>query len=326
MARIFRIVGSTIFALLALFGTAWAGTALWLHLTGALRLAALAALVMALVVAVVARRRARPLGWAALAIAALAVAGWYQTIVPRHDRDWAPDVARGVRADVSGDHLTLHDVRDFDWITRDTAQERWITTRYDLEQLQTVDMLTSVWDNPDIAHLLVSFGFSDGQHVVFSVEIRREADEVFSEVGGFFHQFELVLIAATERDIVKLRTNHRKEQVSLYPIDLTPQQRRDFFMAYVTLAQRLEARPEFYNTLTANCTTVVYALAKTVNPDLPMDRRIVLSGRLPAFIDELGLLAGDSPLEDRQRDALITPRAQNAEEGDKFSDVIRNID
>ncbi len=324
MSRKQRLAGFILFLIVLLLGAAWTAVALWLHLQGMIRLAALFALGATLIAALVARRRARVLGWVVLAVAALVVAGLYQPIVPRADRDWAFDVQRGVKAEVAGDIVTLRDIRDFEWITKDTAQERWTGGTYDLKKLQTVDMLTSVWDNPGIAHLLVSFGFEGGEHVVFSVEIRREADELFSEIGGFFHQFELVLIGATERDIVKLRTNHRKEEVSLFAIDLTPGQRREFFMAYVTLAQRLEERPEFYNTLTANCTTMVYQLATVVNPDLPFDWRIVMSGHLPELIKDLGLLAGDGPIEDHRRAALITPRAQATEDSADFSQAIRD--
>lgn len=323
MTKFLRIAGRVLFALALIAGTAWSVTALWLNLHGAERLAVLAALPIVLAAILLARGRGRLMGWAALGLAAMIVAGWYGTLRPSAERDWASDVARGVTVDVAGDLVTLGDVRDFEWTTRDTATERWITAQYDLAQLETVDMITSTWGNPDIAHLLVSFGFGDGDHVVFSVEIRREAHEEFNEIGGFFRQFELVLIAATERDIVQLRTNHRREDVSLYPTQMTDQQQRDFFMAYVALAQRLEAQPAFYNTLTANCTTAVYALAKTVNPDLPLDPRIVLSGRLPEFVDELGLLAGDAPIAERRAKAGITARALAADSDRPYSQVIR---
>ena len=323
MAQVYRVFGFAVFALVALGGTAWAATALWVHLNGAWLYAAWCALGVGLIVVGLARMRSRRAGWTLLVLAALAVGGWYQTIAPREDRDWDFDVQRGVKAEVSGDTVKLRDVRDFDWITKDEAQERWISAQYDLTRLQSVDMLTSVWDSPDIAHLLVSFGFDDGEHVVFSVEIRREAGEKFNQIGGFFRQFELVLIAATEKDIVKLRTNYRQEQVSLYPIKLDAEQRRKLFMSYLALAQRLEKRPEFYNTLTANCTTVVYQLAQVLKPDLPIDWRIVMSGYLPDYIDSLGVLGGEGPLESRRRAALITMRAQAAPAGADFSEVIR---
>ena len=52
--------------------------------------------------------------------------------------------------------------------------------------------------------------------MVFSVEIRRQSNETFSEIGGFFKEFELIVIAAEERDIVRLRTNVRREKTYLY--------------------------------------------------------------------------------------------------------------
>ena len=311
------------FGLVTMSGGLWVATAILFHIVGDAQAGALLALLAGLLIAWLAHRRSALRGWAALGVGAVAVALWYQTYQPSADRDWAMDVARGVEADRDGDTITLRNIRDFDWTSVDTATERWTSQIYDLSKLTSVDMITSVWGNPNIAHLLVSFGFTDAPNVVFSVELRREVGEAYSEIGGFFRQFELVLIAATERDILQLRTTHREETVSLYPADLTPEQLRDFFLAYVALAQSLEAEPRFYNTLTANCTTVVYGLAKTVNPELPFDPRVVLSGGLPEFVDELGLLPGDMPIEQRQIEAIITPRAQTAGPEDDFSAVIR---
>lgn len=323
MARIFRFLGLLTFVLIALAGTAWSATALWLHLTGAGRILAIALLLGALLLALFARWRSFRQGWTVLGAAALIVAGWYMTITPQQDRDWALDVSRGVKAQTEGDTVTLSDLRDFAWQSPTEADRRWITRSYDLSQLETVDMMTSVWDNPEIAHLLVSFGFAGGEHVVFSVEIRREANEVFNEIGGFFRQFELVLIGATEQDIVKLRTNYRQEEVRLYPINLDAAQRRELFMAYIRLAERLEARPQFYNTLLANCTTVVYGLAQVLKPDLPIDRRLILSGRLPEYVEALGVLGGNGTVDERRAAALITPKAQATGDDTDFSAAIR---
>ncbi|MBR9838978.1 MAG: DUF4105 domain-containing protein [Rhodobacteraceae bacterium] len=323
MSRPLKFAANAVFAIVVLAGAAWTATALWFHLAGLPLILGWALLAIAAGVAIYARARQPLLGWVVVGLAALLTAGWYATIRPSDDRDWAPDVARGVKAQVAGDLVTLSDVRDFHWQDPDHAEERWITRTVDLNQIETVDMLTSVWDNPEIAHLLVSFGFAGGEHVVFSVEIRREADESFNEIGGFFRQFELVLIAATEGDIVRLRTNHRKEEVRLYPIDLTPDQQRRLFLSYVTLAQELEAAPRFYNTVTSNCTTVVYGLAQVLNPSLPLDSSLILSGRLPEYIDAQGVLAGEGSVGDRRAAALITPKAQAAGEAADFSEAIR---
>lgn len=323
MARALRLFSNVLFALIVLFGAAWAATALWLHLTGAMRLAALGVLALAAAAAFLARKRRRRAGWAVLALAALAVASWYQTITPRADRDWAVDVSRGVTARISGDTVTLDNLRDFDWSSADEATPRWITRRLDLNQLDTVDMITSVWDNPDIAHLLVSFGFRTGEHVVFSVEIRREEGEEFNEIGGFFRQFELVLIAATERDILRLRTDLRREEVRMYPVLLSPEQRRTLFLSYVGLAQQLERQPRFYNTLTANCTTVVYGLALGLKSDLPLSDKLILSGRLPEYLEALHVLGGEGTMAERRAAALLRPGAEARHPGLGYSAAIR---
>ena len=323
MSRALRVARHSFFILAVLAGTAWSATALWLHLEGVTRTGALGALALGAVAAVAARVRRRWLGWAVLALCAALVLAWYQTITPRADRDWAADVSRGVKAELSGDMVTLRDIRDFDWHTPDTATKAWITRTHDLDRLESMEIMTSVWDSPDIAHLLVSFGFEGGRHVVFSVEIRRERGEAFSEIGGFFRQFELVLIAATERDIVRLRTDIRRETVRLFPVDVTPEKRRQMFMAYVDLARDLAREPRFYNTLTANCTTVVFRLARQLDPDLPLHAGLILSGRLPDYLDALGLLAGDGPLAQREAAAVLPADAQAAHPGLTYSEAIR---
>ncbi|MCZ0813689.1 MAG: DUF4105 domain-containing protein [Pseudomonadota bacterium] len=323
MARFGNALLHGLFGLIVLAGAAWSCTAIWLNLDGPARLFALGFVAVATAAAFLARAYRRRAGWGALAIAALCVFGWYQTIEPRADRNWAPDVAHGVTARVTGDEVTLSHLRDFDWHTPDSATQRWISRTYDLDQLNSIEMLTSVWDSPDIAHLLVSFGFETGEHVVFSVEIRREDGETFNEIGGFFRQFELVLIAATERDIVRLRTDVRHEQVRMFTVNLTPEQRRTMLMSYVKLAQALEKEPQFYNTISANCTTVVYGLARSVKADLPIHKSLILSGRLPEYLDALGVLGGEGTLQFRHAGALLPVDAQGAYPDLTYSQAIR---
>lgn len=281
----------------------------------------------AAVLAVAGLRLATPFGGHGLALLSAGLALWYLSLRPRLDRNWAPDVARIVTGDVSGSRVMLHDIRAFDWIDRDHARERWIDAGFDLDRLTGADMITSVWGNPKIAHLLVSFGFSDGQRVVFSVEIRREQGELFSNIGGFFRQFELALIAAIEADIVKLRTNHRREDVRLYPLNLSPGQLRQMFLAYVALGNRIARRPHFYNTVTTNCTTVVWQLARVLKPDLRLHRSLLLSGLLPDWLHAMGLLRPpgrpEATLAEIREAARITAKAQAAADSGGFSDAIR---
>ncbi|WP_417670925.1 DUF4105 domain-containing protein [Roseibium sp.] len=323
MRRILQISFLLVLAFLVLAGTAWAAVAFSFHLVGAAFWLACAVVGVAAVAALAVGGRSWVASWIIFLLAGAAVGGWYQTITPRQDRDWAVDVSRGVTARIAGDQVTLGNIRDFRWKNEKDAEAVWINRTYDLSKLSSVDVITSVWDSPDIAHLLVSFGFEDGEPIVFSVEIRREADEAFNEIGGFFRQFELVLVGATETDIVKLRTNYRKENVSLYPVELSAEDRRSMFMSFVELAQILEEKPLFYNTLTANCTTVVFRLARTLQPDLAIDWRVVMSGHLPSYLNDLGVLGGEGGLQAREISAKISERAQVIPEGANFSQWIR---
>src|SRR6185312_5247322 len=94
-----------------------------------------------------------------------------------------------------------------------------------------------------IAHAMISFGFDDGRHVVFSVEVRKSREQTYSSIGGFFKQFETILVAADERDIIRVRTNVRGEDDYLYPLRLDPSTLRSLFLSYVHAANRLAAQP-----------------------------------------------------------------------------------
>ncbi|MEM9342169.1 MAG: DUF4105 domain-containing protein [Pseudomonadota bacterium] len=319
LSAVGRVLHTLLFLIALAASTAWIATALSVHMSGLSRVAALGALGLSAITASVALWISKTRGWAILLTVLAVSIGWYQTLQPRQDRNWAFDVAHGVQARVDGEFAHLTQVRNFEWTSPDTANVSWEARTYDLEKLTSADLVTSVWDNPDVAHVIVTFGFSDGQRVAFSVETRREAHESYSVVGGFFRQFELVLIAATEEDVLKLRTNHRQEDVRLYPLALNTQQLRDLFLSYVDLANHLQDQPEFYNTLTHNCTTTLYPLAQVVQPDLPLDWRILMSGHLASYVDELGGLAGG------QKQAQITTMAQAATRSN-YSAMIRRAE
>ncbi|MES2433722.1 MAG: DUF4105 domain-containing protein [Pseudomonadota bacterium] len=323
LRRFGRGIGHLGFILLLALGTAWAATALYIQLHGWVQIAALVTLGFSVLAVLTLRFGKRRLGWLGFAIVALAVGGWYQTIHPRQDRDWAPDVAHGVSGTVAGDLLTLNNVRNFDWTSDLDAIPHWESRSYDLSQLETVDMITSTWGDPNIAHLIVSFGFAGGEHVAFSVEIRKEKGESFSSIGGFFRQFELVLIAADEADVVKVRTNFRGEDVHLFPVKLDAAQRRALLLRYVAFGNQLAEAPVFYNTVTANCASTVYHLVQVIKPDMPLDRRLLFSGQLPEYIDELGGLSGDMPMDQRRKLAAISAVAKGGLPGQDFSALIR---
>lgn len=311
------------FGLLVLAAAIWAMVAAWFHTGGVWRGAALGLLALAVIAILILRSRSRAQAWVALALAALCVGVPYALLQPRRDRDWAPDVAHGITGTVDGDRVTLDNVRAFRWTDKDHAAEAWATQTVNLNDLTSLDLFTSTWNGPKIAHVLASFGFADGRHIVFSVEIRREKGEVYSTLGGFVRQFEQVLIAADEEDIVKLRTTDRGEDVNLYPIALSPEKRRELFLNYLALGNDFAAHPRWYNTVTGNCASSVYRMVNDNIAPLPFDWRLLLTGGVPDYLNNLGFLAGTGTMEERRARAAISARAKEIPAGADYSTWIR---
>jgi hypothetical protein len=265
------------------------------------------------------------LGSGAFALAFAVLLVWWHRIPPSNDRRWADDVARLATGTVDRNMVTLHNVRNFDWRSDDDYIERWEARTYDLDRIASVDMIMSYWRGPAIAHMLVSFGFDDGSHVVFSVEIRREKAEAFSEIGGFFKQFELSIIAADENDIIRVRTNVRGEDDYLYRLNMPRAAMRSLFIGYVGQANELSAVPRFYNTVTVNCTTLVYHMMKRIVGHLPFDYRVVFTGYLPGYVYRVGGLDRRYSLQELRELGRITDRAKLSSHADFSAEIRRGI-
>lgn len=310
--------------LILMFLMLWALGAIWFQTDGALRnglLAGLAGLGLALFgLWWLGQTR---LLWAGLVVSIIAAGVLWATVRPSDARVWDPDVAHGVTAAIAQDRVTLANVRNFDWVTRSDFTPRWETRSYAPDQVVSMDVFTSTWSSPLIAHTLVSFGFRDGEHVVFSAEIRREKGEVYSNLGGFFRQFELVLIAADERDIIRLRTDVRGETVSRYPLDLPADIMARAFETFAMLGNDLAANPQFYNTVTSNCTTIPFRLARQINPKVPFDWRVLLSGHFAAYLRDLGVTGQGQSLNDMLALARLDKVGPADSDGPAFSRRIR---
>lgn len=328
MSRLFFIVLKLLLTLVILGAAIWGVGFLLFRLSGATAivgaigfgLAALAGLI-----GIWTSDARLPLGFAAVFVGLLS---WWSSFQPSHDRDWIPELARLPSIAREGEALTVSNLRDFRWRTEEDYDQRWETRRYDLSKLTGADIFLTYWSGEAIAHLLVSFTFSDSVPLTFSIEVRREKGEEWSALAGFFRSYEMAYVAADERDIVGLRTHARREDARLFRLSASAAQARDLLLAYMADINDLAAKPRWYNTLTTNCTTVVYHLVNSVSPgwkfSLPLDPRVLLSGYLPGYLQQIGAIRQDIPLEELVRRARIGDHARTLSLDDpQFSAKIR---
>ena len=324
--RVLRAVVIGLVWLLLLGLTAWAAAALYVDLPVAdaglpAAVVYLATIAAALILIPGALRKA-----AACVIGFAAVLAWWLTLDPSNDRAWQGDVTETPWAEITGDSVTIHNVRNYDYRSEFDYTPHWETRTYDLNDVRGADLFITFWGSPWIAHPIVSFQFGDNDHVAFSVETRKEVGEEYSAVRGFFRQYELIYIIADERDVIRLRTNYRVgEEVYLYRTTAKPEAAREIFLSYLESANALHQKPAFYNAITSNCTTNIRihtkAIAGSTAP--PWDWRLLLNGKGDEFAYQKGRLAGDLPFDQLKQQAHINAAARAADRSDQFSRLIR---
>ncbi len=303
--------------------TLWAGAALWLD-GPASRIAAGALVAGFAVAAAGTLLRVRPprRGLVGFGILFLGILGWWLSLVPSNDRDWDPAVSRLPTAVIDGDRITLQNVRSFDYASENEYTEHWVERSYDLSKLEGVDLFLSYWGSPWIAHTIVSWEFTGGQHLAISIETRKERQESYSALRGFFRQFELYYVVADERDVIRLRTSQRGEDVYLYRLATPPETARAILLDYLGQINALAVQPRWYNAFSQNCTTTIRNHVQHVAPGNPWDWRILVNGRIDELGYERGRINRSLPFAKLRRLSAISERG-SAADPDDFSARIR---
>jgi hypothetical protein len=332
LRTLLRWIAILLLALLIIGTTAWAALALYYADTrpgaGGRPILAIAFLLAAAALTIF----VRPRRWGLAGFAALfaLVLVWFLFLLkPSNDRQWLDEVARTPQAIIDGDRLTVRNVRNFDYRSEDDFTPRWEDRTYDLARLRTADFMLVYWGSKTIAHAIVSFEFArpgkDNDYLAISIETRKEKGESYSAVQGFFRQYELIYVFADERDVVRLRTNYRNEDVYLYRTKITPDHARELLLSYARHADSLHEKPQFYNALTSNCLTNVLDLANEQRgPGAQgLSWEIIFSGYAARRMYRNGHLDTSLPFEQLEARSRVNDAAHTADRSPHFSTIIR---
>ncbi|EAQ77098.1 lipoprotein N-acyltransferase Lnb domain-containing protein [Blastopirellula marina] len=247
------------------------------------------------------------------------------SIIPNNARNWAPDQTRLPSYENVGGKVTIHNVRNCRYASSDNYVIQYYDKQFNLSDIQSVDFIVAPFnDTPAVAHTMLSFGLASGDQIVSSVEIRKEADEEYSAWKGFLNQYELMYVIGDERDIINLSSNEYKSDVYLYPTIATPQQSQALLIDVLERANQLAVKPEFYNTVTNNCTTNIVRHVNDLAPDkVRYNYKVLLTGYSDSYAYELGLLDQSVPFEELKKRSLISELAEKYEYDPDFSAKIR---
>ena len=319
--RFFRFVAFAIGWAVAIVAVAWAFGALYFDFP---RIGALAAILFVVILlAAIIFVRGQLLKLAIVLGASAVVAGWWLTLKPSNDRAWQPDVSQTGWAEINGDEVTIHNVRNCDYRTQTDFTPHWETRTVRLSQITGMDVAINYWGSPWISHPIVSFQFADGLPLCFSIETRKTIGQKYSALDGLYRQYTLIYVVADERDLIRLRTNYRREDVYLYRTLASPAQARERFLEYIKAMTMLHEHPRWYNEVTANCTTSIRT-QRSVSERAPWDWRMLINGKADELLYERHAIAtGGLPFSELKQRSLIDARARAADDDPNFSHLIR---
>jgi hypothetical protein len=318
--KIVRYIGIALLSLVILIAFAWAFGALWYDSLGKIfAVCNVLALGAAFFFVKTWRYKLAVFaGWFVL------VLGWWLTLTPSNEGDWQPEVAQLPWAEIDGDIVTLHNVRNFEYRSETDSTPRWETRTVRLSQITGIDMAINYWGSPWMAHPIVSFQFADAPPICFSIETRKKVGQSYSAIGGLYRQFSLIFIAADERDVIRVRTDYRKgEDVYLYRTTLTGDQARERFNQYLQSINTLREKPRWYNAITTNCTTAIRHQHPS-NEQAPWNWRMLLNGKMDELLYDLKMIeTGGLPFAELKKRVHINADAKAVGDDPDFSNLIR---
>jgi hypothetical protein len=246
---------------------------------------------------------------------------WWLLQKPSNDRHWEPTAAVLPRVDIRDDIVSIDNVRNADYHASGDSTPPYDRRIFHLSRLRGVDAFVCFWGSPWMSHPIFVFDFGSDGRVCFSIEVRYRLGQKYNLLRSLYRQQELIYHVCDERDVLLRRTKSSPEQdVYLYRINATESEMHRFFMEYVEQVNILTEHPRWYNGLTTNCTTSIYAQRED---QMAWDWRVLLNGTLDQLLYDRKRLDQSMPFETLKRQSRVTEIANRAPL-ESFGDFIRS--
>lgn len=245
---------------------------------------------------------------------------------PTNDADWKTQYKILPEIDLDDDLINIKNLRDFRYHPDESiAAANYKTETYNLSKMQKAWYCISHFGPNGLAHVLLSFEFSDSKYLVVSIEARlkKKHKRGYNALKGLFGTYTKIMVMATEQDVIGLRTHVRGETVYLYPLDISELYTKALLLNYLGRTQSLRIAATFYNSIIDNCMTSLLQESQDYD-DLAswMDKRILLPGYSDELAYELELIETARPFADVKALALVNPAVCDLEDPE-FSKKIR---
>ena len=241
-----------------------------------------------------------------------------------NERDWSPEMEQVPSASLEAGVVTLKNIRHNTYVSEDDFVVEYFDRKFNLSEIQSVDYIVVPFKIKQIAHTMISFGLQDGTYLTVSIEVRKEKGERYNPVLGMGRQFELMYLVGDERDLIRLRTEHRDAEVYVYPSVATPEHAQALFLDVMERANQLAVDPEFYHSIGNNCTTNLAGHVNEISSKkIRYGWRVLLPGLSAKYAYDLGLLDNRIPFEELTKLALVNDLALEHRDAADFSQKIR---
>ena len=151
-----------------------------------------------------------------------------------------------------------------------------------------LDFYVSYWSEGLVGHTFLEFHFRQR-----AAPEHLHRDAAGGGRGFFTHRvvvqaIELIYVVGDERDLVGVRTNHRKESVYLYRLNSSADDARRLLLIYLARINELADRPEFYHLLSNSCTINIVRYANAAGRTGGSDIRHLLNGLVDSYLYHSG--------------------------------------